>query len=184
MSEKIPYMLYMNMVYIFLGGLYLFWVWKDKRAPQRKGQLRRGTRNRYLYYMAVGFWPFLISGLLALALLLYGISTLSFLGFSLYYLSTGLLYYCSGWRLLPKLSSLYGTSPYPGASLIGNSQVFSGVGVILGLAFLSFTFGPPFDVLTHSIWYRACFFVIGASLMGIGTIRMLNRLNRRIEQRK
>ncbi len=178
----IIYMLYLNTLFIFLGVVYFFWVWKDTRATQKNRQVRWGERNSHVYYMAIGSWPFVVSILLVGILFIYGLHTLSFLGFSLYYLGTGLLYYYSEWKLLPKLYLIYGTSLYPSLGFIGFTQMVSGIGIIIGFILFSLTFGFPFKLITQTNWYLPCSTTIGALFVIVSTTRMLNHLNRHINQ--
>lgn len=181
---NIKIMLYMNTIYILVGGRYFFWIWKDTLGTQRNGQIRWGRRGSYLCYMAIGFWPLLVSVPLVIAMLIYGISTFSLLGFSLYCLSTGFLYYFSGWRLIPRLYLVYGSSPYPSSTFIGFSQIASGLGVVVGLMLLTLTFGFPFNIITQTSLYRLCFILVFVLPVIVVTTRKLNHINQRINQEK
>ena len=173
----------MNILYNLLGFVYFFWIWKVTQARQRNGQIR-WNRGDNVCYIAIGSWPFLVNVLLAIALFIYNTSILSLVVFSLYYLSTGLLYYCSGWKLLSRLYVIYGPSPYPGLGFIGFIQILSALGFITGFALLSLTFGPPFNSITQTSWYLTCFGMVGLLLAIIATTRLLNRLNQRIDRQK
>ncbi len=180
----------MNIAYMLLGGVYFFWVWKDTRPSHRSGSIRWGRRTSHLCYLALGCWPFLVGGLLEIALRLYNIHTISSMWAYLYYLCTGLLYYYTTWRLIPKLYLLYGTSLYPSnhQRFIGNAafinwlQLISGLGALAGLINLSLAIGPPFERITHAPWFFLSLLIGGIPFVIIGTSRMTSRIRRRVEQ--